>query len=93
MRKIFIASIFFMTLICFPNSLFADCADFSRCTSWAVQDEHKIVFYQGWFPFAVMTIQCRAAPNSDIRPSRAFLCGEDKIIVDGEECNIMSLRR
>ncbi len=92
MRKIFIVSIFFMTLICFPNSLFADCTDFSRCTSWAVQDGDRIVFYQGSVPVAVITIQGRtAAPNSDIRLSKAFLCDRDKIIVDGEECNIMSM--
>ncbi len=92
MKKIFIFSIFFMTLICFSNSLFADCTDFSRSTSWTVQGDDTIVFYQGSVPIAAITIQdCSATPNSDIRLSKPFLCDEDKVTVDGEECNIMSM--
>lgn len=84
--------IFFVTLIFFANSLFADCADFSRYTSWAVQDEEKIVFYRGPVPIAIITLQgCRAAPNSGIRLTKAYLCDGDKIVVDGEECNIISI--
>ena len=92
MRKIFITSIFFMTLICFPNLLLADCTDFSPFTSWAVQGDDTIVYYQGRVSVAAITIQdCTVTPKSDVYLPKTFLCDFDTIIVDGEECNILAL--
>jgi hypothetical protein len=90
MRKIFIALLVFTLLL--PNLLLADCLYFSGYTSWVVESERKIIFYRGDTPFATITLQdCKANPNTSIRLTKGYMCESDRIIIDGEECLIMSL--
>ena len=92
MRKMLIAATFLLALNFFPKPVWADCVDFSRFTSWSVQGENQIVFYRDSVPFAVITLQdCRVTPDSSIRLPKTYLCDEDTIIVDGTECNVLSI--
>jgi len=90
MRKIFIFLLGFTLFL--PNLLFADCLYLSGYTAWVLESERKIVFYRGDTPFAAITLQdCKAYPNSNIRLTKGYMCDSDRIIIDGEECLIMSL--
>ncbi len=72
--------------------LWADCMDFSRSTSWSVEGNQKIIFYRGSIPFASVVLQdCLVKPTSDVRLTKPYMCESDKIIVDGEECSLVSL--
>jgi len=90
MRKISIALLGFALF--FPNLALADCTNFQGYTSWALDSERKIIFFRGADPIASITLtDCKADPNSNIRLTKSYMCDSDKIIIDGEECNIMSL--
>jgi hypothetical protein len=72
--------------------LLADCMDFSRATSWSVEGDQKIIFYRGPVRFAALTLQdCRVYPNSNVQLTKAYMCDSDKIIIDGQECSLVSL--
>ncbi len=72
--------------------LWADCMDFSRSTSYAVEGSQKIIFYRGSVPFASVVLQdCMVNPNSNVRLTKQYMCDSDKVVVDGEECNLVSL--
>lgn len=69
----------------------ADCTDFSRATSWSVEGDQKIIFYRGPVRFAALTLQdCRVYPNSNAQLTKAYMCDSDKVVIDGEECSLIS---
>ena len=73
--------------------LWADCTDFSRATSWSVEGDQKIVFSRGPARFAELSLQdCKVYPNSNVQLTKSYMCDSDTIIVDGQECNLLSLR-
>jgi hypothetical protein len=37
----------FLTLLLLPSLVLADCADLSYFTGWALEDEHRVLFYMG----------------------------------------------
>jgi hypothetical protein len=91
-NKIFILFIL-SVLPLFPNLAVSDCTDLSRSTSWYAQDEHTIIFYLQNSPIAQIDLQdCAVSASSNIRFLKSYMCDSDSIVVDGQECAIMTLR-
>lgn len=92
MRAKFVIGVTFALLLFSAGLLWADCMDFSRSTSWSVEGDEKIIFYRGPLRFAAVTLQdCRVKPTSNVQLTKAYMCDSDKIIIDGEECNLISI--
>jgi len=92
MRAKCIIALGFALLLLSAGLLRADCTDFSRSTSWAVEGDQKIIFYSGSIPFASVVLQdCPVNPNSNVQLTKSYMCDSDKIIVDGQECSLVSL--
>jgi hypothetical protein len=79
-------------LLIFPNLALSDCMDFSRVTSWYVQDENTIIAYRQNTPAAKIVLEdCTVNSSSNIRLMKSYMCDEDSLIIDGEECAIMTI--
>ena len=79
-------------LLVLPNLAVPDCTNFGRVTSWYVQDENTIIFYSQNTPIAKIVLQdCTVNSSSNIRFLKTYMCDSDSLLVDGEECAIMSL--
>jgi len=75
-----------------PTLALSDCVDLKRSTGWYVQGAHTIIFYDGNRPLAAVDVwNCTVNPSSDIRLLQNYVCDADKIVVDGEKCNIMTV--
>jgi hypothetical protein len=75
-----------------PSTVFSDCADLGRATSWYVQGGHSIIFYGGLMPIAHIDVPyCALSPSSSIRLLNSYVCDGDKIIIDGSGCLIMNV--
>ncbi len=84
-----------MLTVCllFPGVAVSDCTDLSRSTSWYVQDENTIIFYVQNAPIAQIDLQdCTVTPSSNVRLLKTYMCDSDRIVVDGQECGIMTLK-
>jgi hypothetical protein len=57
MREKIIVALSFTFMLLFPGLLFADCTDYSRSTSWAVEGDQKIIYYREQTPFATITLE------------------------------------
>jgi len=79
-------------LLALPNPAVSDCTDFGRVTSWYVQDENTIIAYRQNTPAAKIVLQdCTVNSSSNIRLTKSYMCDEDSLIIDGQECAIMEL--
>ncbi len=79
-------------LFVFPNLAVSDCKDFGRVTNWHVQNENTIIFYSQNTPVAEVVLQdCTVNSSSNIRFTKSYMCDEDILIIDGQECSILSL--
>ena len=75
-----------------PCVLRADCVSLSGYTSWVPESDKRIVFYRRSVPIAAVKLQnCKVHPDSDIRLIKAYVCGNDRIVIDNDECWIFSL--
>lgn len=75
-----------------PNPALADCVSLVGFTDWFAEDAHNVVFYRGSRPLGTLNIPvCAINPSSTIRLSKSYVCDSDKIIIDGEECTIMTV--
>ncbi len=82
----------FSMLLFFPNLAASDCADFGRMTGFKVQDNETITFYNQNSPIAQVKLQnCTVDSSSNIRLMKSYVCNGDRVIVDGQECAIMTL--
>jgi len=91
MRKKILILLSFAILLS-PNLALSDCVDLGRSTSWYAQGARTIIFYVGPRPIAYVDIwNCTADPSSTIRLVKTYVCDGDKIIVDGDECTIMTV--
>ena len=76
-----------------PGVAVSDCMDLSRSTSWYAQDEHTIIFYAQNSPIAQIDLQdCTVSASSNIRLLKSYMCDSDRIVVDGQECGIMTFK-
>ena len=75
-----------------PEVLRADCVGLGGYTSWAPEDDQKIIFYRGSRPIAAVKLQdCKAYSDSSIRLVKSYVCGGDKMFIDGHECRLFSV--
>jgi hypothetical protein len=75
-----------------PNLALSDCLDLGGFTSFYVQDESTILFYNQNTPIAKVVLQdCSVGPSSSIRLLKNYMCDSDSLMVDGKECSIMTL--
>ena len=90
--KIFILLGLAVLLFC-PKMVLSDCTDFGRSTGWYVVDDQTIIFYVGNKPLAKVVLDdCTVTRSSDIRLLKTYMCEEDSLLVDGEECSIMTIK-
>ncbi len=75
-----------------PASVFGDCLSLARYTSWYAEPGNTIIFYSGRRPMAVVELaECTVTPASTVRLVKNYICDSDMLIVDGEECRIMTV--
>jgi len=61
-------------------------------TGWYVEGAHNITLYRGMAPMAYLDVPyCNIKNDSNIRLNKAYLCDGDKILIDGEECTLVSV--
>lgn len=90
-KKIVILMGLAIVLLC-PGLVLSDCVDFGRVSSWYVQDENTIIYYSQNSPVAKIVLRdCTVNSSSNIRLLKTYMCDEDSLIIDGQECAIMSL--
>jgi hypothetical protein len=72
----------------------AGCADLSGATGWSRIDTHKIIIYRGNSAIALLEIPyCYIYSTSEIRLIKDYVCNWDKIVIDGEVCDIRKVVR
>jgi hypothetical protein len=90
-NKTVVLLIFAMFLLS-PNLALADCVSLIGLTSWFAEDTHNVVFYRGSRPLGSLSIpDCTINPSSRIHLIKSYVCDSDKIIIDDEECTIMTV--
>jgi len=93
MRKAIIGLIV-LVLILIASNVYAGCVDIGTATSWSCVDTHTIIIYRGSSAIALLKIPyCFIYSSSDIRPIKDYICSWDKIIIDGEVCDITKVER
>lgn len=92
MGKVIMVMLIFPWVILSPHLALSDCTNFGNYTSWYAQDERTLVFYAQNAPIARVVLQdCSVNASSNIRLLKSYLCDSDSILVDGQECSIMTL--
>lgn len=92
MRKKMLILLSFAVLLLAPNLVLSDCVDLGHSTSWYAQGAHTIIFYAGPRPLGHVDLwDCTVNPSSMIHLTSNYVCDSDKIIIDGEECTIMTV--
>ena len=82
----------FSLLFLAPSLAMSDCADFTRMTGWSPLNNHSIIFFAGNLPIATINLQsCTVDSSSDVRVMKGYVCDNDSIVVNGQECAIMTL--
>ena len=90
MKKIWM--ILSLAILLFPTFVSADCANLERFTNWVLESSHTVLFYAGKKPLARIEIpNCEIRPLSMVRLIDSYLCESDKVIIDGEACNIITV--
>ena len=85
--------LFGLGVLLFPPTLASsDCTDLGRSTGVSVLDDKTIVYYVGNQPLAQIVLQdCTVNASSNIRLLKNYVCDSDRVVVDGQECAIMTL--
>jgi len=90
-KKIFIL-LSFSILLFSPNLVLSDCLDLGGFTSWKVEGDHTIIFYRQNSPMAKVNLRgCKVTASSTVRLMKSYVCDSDSLIVDGQECAIMTI--
>jgi hypothetical protein len=90
-KKIFIL-LSFSILLFSPNLVLSDCLDLGGFTGWKVQGDHTILFYRQNSPIAKVNLKgCTVTASSTVRLTKSYVCDSDSLIVDGQECAIMTI--
>jgi len=89
-KKVFI--LWVLAFLLFSNLVLADCVDVSRITSYYIQGAHDVILYSRLTPFAYVNVHwCNLYPDSSVQLTTRYLCDSDKILIDGQACDIFSL--
>jgi len=92
MGKIILVIVSFLMLLLSPSLAVSDCTDLGHSTSWYVQDDQSIIFYVQNAPLAKVVLQdCTVTASSNIRLLKDYVCEDDSLLVDGQECSIMTI--
>ena len=90
-KKIFILLSFSMLLFS-VNLVLSDCLDLGGFTNWKVQGDHTILYYRQNSPIAKVNLKgCTVTESSTVRLTKSYVCNSDSLIVDGQECAIMTI--
>ena len=80
-------------LILSPGLAAGDCVDLETFTNWVREDAHTVIFYMGEKPLARVDVPyCEVRSSSVIRLIKSYVCGSDRILVDGTECRILTVQ-
>ena len=94
MKKVILIILVAIMIFLFSPIAYAGCVDVSSVTSWSRIDTHTIIVYRGSTPLALLKMPyCYIYPSSEIRFVKNYICNWDKIIVDGEVCDITKVER
>jgi len=92
MKRNVIIGFVFSLLLVYASTALGDCTDFKRATNWIVQDEQTIIYYAQNTPIAKIVLKdCQVSLSSNVRLTKTYMCDEDTLIIDGQECALMSL--
>jgi hypothetical protein len=81
------------SLLLIPNLVLADCVDVSRTTSYYIQGAHDVILYYRLTPLAYISVPwCNILSDSSVLITKGYLCDSDKILIDGQACDIFSLK-
>ena len=88
--RLFVALALLMGLVVVtPTTSVCDCVDLGRVSDYYFEGAHTILFYVGRRPHARVDLPyCTLYSDSTIRITRTYTCDTDRIVVDGEECQI-----
>ena len=90
-KKVIILSV--LVLLLFPSLVLADCVDVSRATSYYIQGGHDVIVYNRLTPLAYINIPwCNLHSDSSVQLTTGYLCDSDKVIIDGQACDVFSLK-
>ena len=90
-EKVLILWVFAFLLL--ANLAFADCVNVSRATSYYVQGGHDVIIYDRLTPLAYVNIRwCNLHSDSSVQLTTRYLCDSDIILIDGQACDIFSIR-
>jgi len=91
--KFFVALVVFMGFVVIPTIAACDCVDLGRANDFYIEGAHTILFYAGRRPYAQVSLPyCILYSDSSIRLTTSYTCDTDRIVVDGEECMIGSVK-
>ncbi len=92
MEKKIVVLLCFLFLLFLPNPAVSDCTDLGRASRVYVRNDKTIIFYAQNTPIAQIVLEdCSVSSSSDIRLLKSYVCDSDRIVVDGQECAIMTL--
>jgi len=82
-----------LILLFLPNLVWADCVDATRVTSYYIQGAHDFILYNRLTPAAYVNVPwCNIFSDSVIQTTAGYICDGDKVIIDGQACDIFSVR-
>lgn len=82
-----------LILLFLPNLVWADCVDATRVTSYYIQGAHDFILYNRLTPAAYVNVPwCNIFSDSVIQSTAGYICDGDKVIIDGQACDIFSVR-
>ena len=82
----------FSLLLISPGFALCDCTGLGNATNWYVSGDQSVIFYVQNTPLAKVTLQdCSVSASSNVRLLKSYVCDSDSLLVDGQECAIMSV--
>jgi hypothetical protein len=92
MRQIMLVLLCVSIPLLFPGLVLSDCLDLGGFTSWSVEGNHTILFYRQNAPIAKVSLKgCSVTATSAVSLTKSYVCDSDRLIVDGQECAIMTI--
>jgi hypothetical protein len=94
MKKVILIVSVIIMIFSINSITHADCVDVGSATSWSRIDTHTIIVYRASTPLVLLKMPyCYIYSSSEIRFIKDYICDWDKIIVDGEVCDITKVER
>ena len=81
----------FAVLFLAPSLAMSDCADFTRMNGWGIIRSNSLFFLLKILMATINLKNCTADSSSHIRGMKRYLCDNDSMMVNGQECAIMTL--